>query len=98
MSRGQKLLVLAMLAVAGVLVLHTFLASEGWSRRTRAQHDLATLDADIARAQQRATDLRTQIDGLRSRTDVQEHVVRDELGYVRRGDVVVDVGEAAATP
>ncbi len=91
MLRSHRILLAAMLIGAGALVVHTFVATDGWSLRHRAQRDLAMLESDIAAAQRRVTELRLQIEGLRGRRAVQEHVVRDELGYVRPGDVVVDV-------
>jgi cell division protein FtsB len=96
MLRRHRMLLAAMLMGAGTLVVHTFVAADGWSLRTRAQRDLDTLESDITAAERRVTELRLQIEGLRGRRAVQEHVVRDELGYVRPGDVVVDVGATTA--
>ncbi len=94
MSRGPKLLLAASLACSAALVLHTFFAADGWPGRSRARRDLAAIEADIAVGQRRAAELRSQIEALRVRSDVQEHVVRDELGYVRRGDLVIDASAA----
>ena len=96
MTRGQKISLLVTLAAAILLVFHTFLASDGWTRRVHARRDLDALNADAATMRERVQSLRLQIDGLRQRSEVQEHVVRDELGYVRAGDVVVNVGEATS--
>ncbi len=94
MSRGQQLMLAASLACSAALVLHTFLAADGWPGRARARRDLATIEADIAAGQKRAAELRSAIEALRGRPDVQEHVIRDELGYVRRGDLVIDASAA----
>ncbi len=94
MSPGRKSLLVASVMGSAALVLHTFVAADGWQRRARAARDLAGIEAEIAADQKRASALRTQIEALRTRSQVQEHVVRDELGYVRPGDVVVDVSSA----
>jgi cell division protein FtsB len=94
MSRGQKTMLALSLASAATLLVHTFVSADGWQRRARVQRDLAAVETDIAAGQRRAATLRAQIEALRSRSEVQERVVRDELGYVRRGDVIVDASAA----
>ncbi len=94
MSRGHKLLCAVSFGCSAALVLHTFFAADAWPGRSRARRDLASIEADIAAGQRRAGELRSQIEALRIRSDVQEHVVRDELGYVRRGDLVIDASAA----
>jgi cell division protein FtsB len=94
MSPVRKALLFVSLMASAGLVVHTFFASDGWKRRARAARDLAGIEAEIAADQKRAGSLRAQIDALRTRSQVQEHVVRDELGYVRPGDVIVDASSA----
>lgn len=77
------------------LLLHTLLYSDGWRNRQRARADLAALERQNAAAEARLRDLRGQIEALRTRPDVQERVVRHELGYTRPGDVVLEL-EASA--
>jgi cell division protein FtsB len=76
--------------------MHTLVIGDGWARRRHAQQDLVALDTEVGGARERVASLRSQIDGLRQRSEVQEHVIRDELGYLRPGDVIVNVGEAAS--
>jgi len=94
MLPGRKSLLVASLLGSAALVLQTFIASDGWKRRVRVARDLAAIEVEIAADQKRVTALRAQIDALRTRSQVQEHVVRDELGYVRPGDVIVDASSA----
>jgi cell division protein FtsB len=95
MPRGRKLLLVLSLAGSAIILLHTFVAADGWRRRTRVRRDLEALSAEISGMQHTALELRSQIEALRERSAVQEHVIRDELGYVRPGDVVVDTAAAA---
>ena len=94
MSVGRKSLLVLSLVGSAALVVHTLMDSDGWRRRARVARDLAVIQAEIEADQKRATALRAQIDALRTRSQVQEHVVRDELGYVRPGDVIVDASSA----
>jgi cell division protein FtsB len=41
--------------------------------------------------EQHVQQLRAEVAALRSRPEVQERVVRDELGYVRDGDLLLEV-------
>jgi cell division protein FtsB len=64
---------------------------DGWRRRQRARADLAAVrDSNLQREAQ-VTQLRAEVAAMRSRPDVQERVVREELGFVRDGDVVLEV-------
>ncbi len=92
MSRGHVVLFALGLLGAGFIVAHTALAPEGLTRRAQLERDLATADAQVAAAEARVADLRRQIEALRTRPDVQERVVRDELGYVRQADLVLELG------
>ncbi len=96
MSRASLLRFSLALALPFALVAHTFFAPDGWSRRTRARSDLAALEANIAEAEVKRDELRKKVEALRKSAKVQEHVVRDELGYVRPGDLVIDLGIAVA--
>ncbi len=77
------------------LLLHTLLYSDGWRNRQRARADLAALELHNAAAELRVRELRSEIDALRTRRDVQERVVRHEIGYTRPGDIVLEL-EASA--
>lgn len=91
MSRGQVLLLVLSGLMALSTFVHTFLAHDGWSRRERVAADLARVRVEIDAGEARAKDLREQIEALRTRPEVQERVVRDELGYVRPNDLVLEL-------
>lgn len=84
----------------GVFV-HTLLDAEGLRRRGRAQTELALIEGEITELEGRVQTLRSELHGLHTRSDVQERVVRDELGYVRPGELVLEVqarGNPSAKP
>ncbi len=84
---------LLVLAASAVLVLHTLLDPDGWTRRQKVQADLEELRAENARLEKTVARLRAEIKALRTREDVQERVVRDELGFVKPNEVVLELGE-----
>ena len=91
MQVGRLLLAATLLVMSAALLLHTLLDPEGWSRRQRARADLESLKAENTRLETEVESLRTQIDALRTREEVQERIIRDELGYVRPGEVNLEV-------
>lgn len=91
MSRGQVLLLGVSGLVALSIFVHTFVAHDGWGRRERVAADLTRVQTEIDAGEARAHDLRAQIDALRNRPEVQERVVREELGYVKPVDVVLEL-------
>jgi cell division protein FtsB len=82
-----------LLAASTALVLHTLLDPDGWTRRQRIQTDLEELRAENARLERVVGELRAEIKALRTRQEVQERVVRDELGFVKPNEVVLELGE-----
>ncbi len=93
MARSLKLLLAISLVFSIAVVTHTLLSPEGWQRRQRVRRDLAVVEAQVAEGERRTQELRAQIEALRTRPAMQEHVVRDELGYVRKSDVVLELSQ-----
>lgn len=71
--------------------LQLFVPDGAWTRHQRLIGDVATRTAANARAEQRVQQLRGRVAALRNRAEVQESVIRDELGYVRPGDWVLEL-------
>jgi cell division protein FtsB len=92
MHVGRILLAATLLVMSAALLVHTLLSPDGWNRRQKARADLEVLRAENNRLEHEVQDLRGQIEALRTREEVQERVIRDELGYVRPGDVNLEVG------
>jgi cell division protein FtsB len=77
------------------LLLHTLFWSDSWKNRQRVRADLEALERLNAAQEIRMRELRAEIEALRTRPEVQERVVRHELGYTRPGDLVLEL-EASA--
>lgn len=98
MSAIRWFLAVCVLGASVAVMLHTLFESSGWTRRERARGDLAALQAQNDALERENAELRSAIRALRSRPQVQERVVRDELGYVRAGDIVLELGDGVARP
>ena len=94
MSIGRVGLSFFTLIVCLTLVGHTLLSPNGWRRRSRLAQDLLTLTRENDALEERSAHLRQQIQSLKQRPEAQEHAVRDELGWVRPGDLVIHFGPA----
>jgi cell division protein FtsB len=81
------------LLLALAMMLHTLLDNDGWGKRNKVQRDLAAINEQIRSVQAVIDTRRARIDALRADTTWREQVVRDELGYVRPGDLIVHVAE-----
>ena len=92
MRRRYRILGIGLAVLAVVVLVDTF-ASGAWSERNRVHKDLATLRADNGDAEHRASILRSDIDGMNTNSEFQERAVRHELGFIRQGDIVLDVGD-----
>ncbi|MEZ4272103.1 MAG: septum formation initiator family protein [Myxococcota bacterium] len=92
MSKRFVVLAAACFALGIVTVMHTLFYSGNWQNRQRLRADLATLQAENTAAQERVSWLRNQITALRERPEVQERIVRHELGYVHPDEIVMELG------
>lgn len=83
-------------AVLAALVLAGFslVAEGGFRRYWRLQRDLRTIEERNAQLDEENARLRREVQGLREDPAVIERAVREELGFVRPGDVVISL-EAA---
>ena len=91
MPKRRVMLALVLLLSSAALLLHTLLSPEGWARREQVRADLDAMRAENARLEAEVETLGAQINALRTRPEVQERVVRDELGYTRPGEVSLEI-------
>lgn len=91
MTVRRVLVASGLLLFAFVLLAHTLISSDGWRKRARVRADLVQLRESNTTREQHVQQLRAEVAALRSRPEVQERVVRDELGYVRDGDLLLEV-------
>ncbi len=75
------------------LLLQTFLQPQLWRQRSLMAADLVTLQSANSAMQERITRLRADIDALNHRAAAQEHVIRDELGWVRPGELIINFAD-----
>ena len=88
----RKLILIIVAGFSVAVLFHTLFISNGWSDRQKLRADLAAVQAENKEIEAEVDKLRSQIDALRRRHTVQERVVRDELGYVKPGDIVLELG------
>lgn len=94
MSWTQRKIILSIVASLSAAVLfHTLFISKGWSDRKKLRNDLAAVTAENQEIQLEIEKLRTQIDAIRRRPKVQERVIRDELGFIKPQEIILELGE-----
>lgn len=76
-------------SVAGLM--DTLWGAQGWPRRAQLKQDLSALKHRNSELEAGVADLRRQIVSIGSRHEVQEQWVRQNLGYVKDHDVVVQL-------
>jgi len=90
----KRYVVVALIALAlGVGVfLDTLFRSNAWQQRERTRTDLEEIRLENEQAQREVNEARKQIDAMRNRPEVRERAARHELGYVRPGELVLELG------
>lgn len=77
--------------VALVLAVGSAAAEGGFRRYWRLKQDVRTLEERNARLAQDNARLRREVEALRDDPQALERAAREELGYVRPGELVFDV-------
>jgi cell division protein FtsB len=82
-------------SVGGALVLAvgSAVAEGGFRRYWRLKQDVRTLEERNAKLAQDNARLRREVEALRNDPVALERAVREELGYVKPGEVIFDVEE-----
>ena len=84
-------------SIAGII--YTCTASEPWQERQQVQRGLQHIQQENSHLARTVRELRSHIQALKQRPAVQEHVIRDELGYIHSGDVILELRpRSTATP
>ena len=97
--RRRTLWLLAISLLAGLaLVIHTLLDDAGWRQRRQLRSSVQIIEKKNRETKARIERLSNEVRALRDRPSVQERAVRHELGYIKPGDVVVDVPPAPTAP
>ena len=84
---GLSLLVLLSLSA----VVHTIFFSEGWEKRQSLKEEVAERAVANDLAEKETQKLRERIQAIRERPDVQERLVRDQAGFVKPEEVILEM-------
>ncbi len=84
------LFVIALLS--GALLFHTLFISNGWTEREKLRTALFSVELENKEIQNEIAKLRSQIDAIRRRPAVQERVIRDELGFIKPKEIILELG------
>jgi cell division protein FtsB len=103
MRRGTKtwlgrVVAAAMIAGALTYVPYHVYARSGLARTLQLRRELASLKARNEQLREETVRLARQAEALRDDPDTIERVARAELGWVRPGDIIVDLSHPAAVP
>ena len=91
MTKIQQI-ALTLIAIASTsLVIHTIFFSEGWDKRSELQQEVAERQHNNEALKVEADQLRSDIKAIREQPEVQERIVRDELGYLRNGEIILEL-------
>jgi cell division protein FtsB len=89
----QRTLPIALLALAGVAVPVLVLEPQGLPRLRALQKELDQVDAENADLKRDIGHLRVEVRELRDDPAAVERIARDELGMVRKSEVVFQFGK-----
>ncbi len=88
----QRILPIAILAVALIGVPILIFQPEGLPRMRAMQKELAEVNAENAEARRDIEHLRAEVRELRDDPTAVERIARDQLGLVRKSEVVFQFG------
>ena len=94
---GRLLAALLVAAALGYIPYHVY-ARSGLARTIALRRDLAALCTHNSELRAENERLGREAEALRTDLGAIERVARAELGWVRPGEIVVDLGSSGATP
>jgi cell division protein FtsB len=89
----RRTLPIAILLLALIAVPVLVLAPDGLPRLRALQKEVADVDADTQELRREVARLRIEVRGLRDDPAAVERIARDELGMVRKSEVVFQFGK-----
>lgn len=84
----ERVLPIAILALAAVSVPWLVMSPEGLPRLDRLQVERAEVDEEVSKLSQEIHELRAEVKRIKQDPTAVERVARDELGLVRQTEVV----------
>lgn len=79
------------LSVAGALVLVSVADSRGFRKYLQLQEEAKQLEARNARLREENDRFRREIEALRSDPSAVERAAREELGFIKPGEIVLNL-------
>jgi cell division protein FtsB len=79
------------ISAAGALALVSVADARGFRRYLRLQQDASDLKFRNHQLREQNARLRAEIEALRGDRSALERAVREELGYIRRGEIVLNL-------
>jgi cell division protein FtsB len=92
--RTQRALPIAILGIAIVGAPVLIFEPEGLPRMRALEHELTETNAENAELRRHIADLRVQVRDLRDDPAAVERIARDDLGLVRKSEVVFQFGKS----
>jgi len=90
---AQRVLPLAVLALAAISVPMMMLSSTGLPRLQSLREEKVRADEEVSRLSQQIWELRAEVARIKDDPAAVERAARDELGLVRRSEVVFQFRE-----
>jgi cell division protein FtsB len=93
-SAVQRALPIAILALAVVGAPILIFEPEGLPRMRRMSHELSDVNAENVELRRNVARLRVQVDDLRTDPSAVERIARNELGLLRKNEIVFQFAKA----
>jgi len=90
---AERALPIGILAIAATSVPVMILRAEGLARMQGLQHELDQAHEENAQLRRDVDSLRADVQGLRDDPRAVEKIARDELGLVRKSEIVFQFGK-----
>lgn len=97
MSNPQKILFGLLLITSVAWTIHGFFFSEAWTKRQELQEDIASVEEDNQRIEEKIAETQQRIEAIDQQPEAQKALVRDELGYIGKDEVVVELPNSNAS-
>ena len=98
LSQFQLIVLSSATVLALALILHTFIAPDGWQQRRKVRDDLTQLQNQNKLLEEQIEALQKEVRALRTNPKYQERTIRKELGYVKKDDIVLELSPKATPP
>lgn len=86
------------IVIAGIALASSLLAADGYPRLRRLEAEVSRLNAERERLQREVSALHDQIAALKSGGKYRQKAIRDELGFVRDDELIVELPRSAEGP